>query len=108
MFKVCCHSTHISQKSCFRLKTKYPLANFRFKLFSCLSSEHSWWISPSIIFTLSSFKTWTVPPYTFARDVIETVGRWLVVNHKHDDYASTALTLVNVTNTTKLYGDEKE
>ena len=29
-----------------------------------------------------------------------------VVNHKHDDYASTALTLVNVTNTTMLYGDE--
>ena len=36
------------------------------------------------------------------------VGRWLVVNHKHDDFASTALTLVNVTKTTKLYGDEKE
>ena len=32
-----------------------------------------------------------------------TVGRWLVVNHKHDDYASTALTFANVTNTTKLY-----
>ena len=42
------------------------------------------------------------------RDVTETVGRWLIVNHKHDDYASTALTFVNVTNTTKLYGDEKK
>ena len=38
----------------------------------------------------------------FARDVTKTVGRWLIVNHKHDDYASTALTLVNVTNTTRL------
>ena len=37
-----------------------------------------------------------------------TVGRWLVVNHKHDDYASTALTLVNVTNTTKLLVGEIE
>ena len=44
----------------------------------------------------------------FARDVTETVGRWLIVNHKHDDYASTALTFVNVTNTTKLYGGEIE
>ena len=44
----------------------------------------------------------------FPRDVTETVGRWLVVNHKHDDYASTALTFVNVTNTTKLYGGEIE
>ena len=42
------------------------------------------------------------------RDVTSTVGRWLIVKHKHDDYASTALILVNVTNTTKLYGDEKE
>ena len=33
---------------------------------------------------------------------------WLIVNHKHDDYASTALTLVNVTNTTRLYEGEKE
>ena len=37
-----------------------------------------------------------------------TVGGWLVVNHKHDDYASTALTLVYVTNTTKLYEGEIE
>ena len=37
-----------------------------------------------------------------------TVGRWLVVNHKHDDYASTALTLVNVTNTTRLLGGDTE
>ena len=37
-----------------------------------------------------------------------TVGRWLVVNHKQDNYASTALTLVNVTNTTGLLGGEKE
>ena len=35
------------------------------KFFSCVSSEHSWWISPSINSTLSSFKTWTVPPYSF-------------------------------------------
>ena len=44
----------------------------------------------------------------FARDVTVTVGRWLVVNHKHDDYASIALTLVNVTNTTRLLGGDKE
>ena len=37
-------STRISQKSCFRLKQKYPLANFCVELFSCLASEHSWWI----------------------------------------------------------------
>ena len=30
------------------------------------------------------------------------------MNHKHYDYASTALTLVNVTNTTRLYGGEEE
>ena len=36
------------------------------------------------------------------------VGRSLVVNHKHDDYASTALTLVNITNTTRLLGGEEE
>ena len=34
--------------------------------------------------------------------------RWLIVNHKHDDYASTALTFVYVTNTTKLLGGEIE
>ena len=44
----------------------------------------------------------------FARDVTERVGRWFVVNHKHDGYASTALTFVNVTNTTRLLGGEIE
>ena len=44
----------------------------------------------------------------FARDVTETVGRWIIVSHKHDDYASTALTLVNVTNTTRLHGGDEE
>ena len=39
---------------------------------------------------------------------LSTVGRWLIVNHKHDDYASAALTLVNVTNTIRLYGGENE
>ena len=53
----------------FRLRQKYPLANFRVELFSRLAREHSWWISPSFNSTLSSFKTWTVPPYSFARDV---------------------------------------
>ena len=38
----------------------------------------------------------------------KTVGRWLVENQKHDGYASTALTLVNVTTTTRLLGGEKE
>ena len=41
---------------------KHPLANFPVELFSCLTSEHSWWISPSIISAFSSLKTWTVPP----------------------------------------------
>ena len=36
------------------------------------------------------------------------MGRWIIVNHKHDDYASTALTLVNLTNTTRLLGGDKE
>ena len=45
-----------------RLRQKYPLANFRVRLFSYLAREHSWWISPSIYSTLSSIKTWTVPP----------------------------------------------
>ena len=44
----------------------------------------------------------------FVREVTETVGRWLIVNHKHDDYASTALTFVNVTNTTRVLGGDKE
>ena len=30
------------------------------------------------------------------------------MNHKHYEYASTALTLVNVTNTTRLSGDKIE
>ena len=91
----------------FRLRQKYPLANFRVELFSCLAREHSWQISPSIYSTRSSIKTWTVPHIAFARDVTVTVGRWLVVNHKHEDYASTALTLVNVTNTTRLLGGDE-
>ena len=53
----------------FRFRQKSPLANFPILLFLAYLSEHSWWISPSINSTLSSFKTWTVPPYSFARDV---------------------------------------
>ena len=45
-----------------RSRQKYPLANFPVEFFSCLAREHSWWISPSIYSSLSSFKTWTVPP----------------------------------------------
>ena len=41
-------------------------------------------------------------------DYTETEGRWLIVNHKQDDYASTALTFVIVTNTTRLLGGEIE
>ena len=119
MFKLCCHSCVVLRNRIFvqqiflrnrlfRLRQKYPLANFRVELFSRLAREHSWWISPSINSTLSSFVTWTVHPYSFARDVTETVGRWIIVNHKHDDYASTALTFVNVTNTTRLLGGDEE
>ena len=46
----------------FRLRQKYPLANFRVELFSCLANEHPWWISLSINSAFSSFKTCTVPP----------------------------------------------
>ena len=57
-----------------RFGQKYPLANFRVELFRCLAEEHSWWISPSINFTLSSYVKWTVPPYSFARDVDNDSG----------------------------------
>ena len=60
-----CVSTYIAEKPCFRSKQKYPLANFPDWFFSCLLSEHSWWISLSINSTFSSFKTWTVLPYSF-------------------------------------------
>ena len=53
----------------FRSRQKYPLANFLILLFLAYLSEHSWWISPSIYSSFSSIKTWTVPPYSFARDV---------------------------------------
>ena len=53
----------------FRLRQRYPLAKFRVELFSRLAREHSWWISPSIYSAFSSFKTWTVPPYSIAHDV---------------------------------------
>ena len=108
MFKVYCHSTHISQKSCFHIKTNISTGQI-----SCLAFQlFIEWVFLADIpvdqFCLFNFKTWIVPLYSFARDVTETVGPWLVVNHKHDDYASTALTFVNVTNTTSLYGGEKE
>ena len=70
---------------------KYPLANFRVELFSCRS-----------ILLFQGSRHGHFLHIAFARDVTETVGRWLIVNQKHDDYASTALTFVNVTNTTKL------
>ena len=44
----------------------------------------------------------------FVHDVDIDSGTLEVVNHKHYDYASTALTSVNVTNTTGLYRDEKK
>ena len=69
MFKVCRHSVYISQKSCFRNKTKISTGQLSCLAFRLSSSEHSWWISPSIYSAFSSFNTWTVPPYSFARDV---------------------------------------
>ena len=39
----------------------------------------------------------------------KTGGRWLIVEPKHNEYQSSiTLFLVNVTNTTRLYGDRKE
>ena len=65
MFKVCRHSMYISQKSCFTFKTKISTGQLSCLAFQPSSSEHSWWISPSIYSAFSSFKTWTVPPYSF-------------------------------------------
>ena len=65
LFKVCRHSVNNSQKSCVLLKTKISTGQLSYLAFHCLSSEHSWWISPSINSSLSSFQTWTVPPYSF-------------------------------------------
>ena len=53
----------------FRLRQKYPLANFLILLFLAYLSEHSWWIFSSIYSAFSSIRTWTVPPYSFARNV---------------------------------------
>ena len=50
-----------------RFRQNYPLDNLRVELFSRLASEG--WISPSIYSAFSSFKPWTVPPYSFVRDV---------------------------------------
>ena len=71
--------------------------------FQLSSSEHSWQSSPSIFSTLSSIKIYTVPPIASCMMLTKTGGRWLTVNPKHCDYQlSIVLTLVNVTNTTRL------
>ena len=45
----------------------------------------------------------------FAHDATKTGRRWLIVIPKHNDYQSSiVLTLVKVTNTTRLYGDKTE
>ena len=44
----------------------------------------------------------------FVHDDDIECGTLDVLNHKHYDYASTALTLVNVTNITRLYGGAEE
>ena len=96
----------------FRLRQKYPLANFLILLFLAYLSEQSWWISPSINSTLSSIKTWTVPPYSFARDVDIDCGYFCFKRKtrflRNTHTMTTSLTLVYVTNTTRLYRDEKE
>ena len=65
MFNVCRHNVNISQKSCFTFKTKISTGQLSCLAFQPSSSEHSWWISPSIYSAFSSIKTWTVPPYSF-------------------------------------------
>ena len=62
MFKVCRHNVNISQKSCFRNKIKISTGQLSCLAFQLSSSEHSWWISPSLYSSFSSIKTWTVPP----------------------------------------------
>ena len=66
MFKVCRHSMYISQKSYFRNKLKISTGQLLCLAFQPSSSEHSWWISPSIYSAFSSIKTWTVPPIALA------------------------------------------
>ena len=91
----------------FRLRQKYPLANFRVELFRCLRVSIPGGYPRRSILLFQALRHGQFLHIAFARDVTLTVGRWLVVNHKHDDYASTALTLVNVTNTTMLYGGDE-
>ena len=106
MFKLCRQSFCISQKSCFTFKTKTSLAKFDVDFFKQLTGTVPGDVPPRScqLFQASRYRQFL--HIAFARDVTKTVGRWIIVNHKHDDYASTALTLVNVTNTTRLYGDE--
>ena len=53
---------NISQKSYFRNKIKISTGQLSCLAFQPSSSEHSWWISPSIYPAFSNIKTWTVPP----------------------------------------------
>ena len=103
MFKLCCHSTPISPKSCFAFKTKISTGQLSCRVFQ-LSSEGAipggYPHRSILLFQASGHGQFH--HIAFARDVTKTVGRWIIVNHEHDDYASTALTFVNVTNTTRL------
>ena len=91
-----------------RLRQKYPLANFHVELFSRLrvSIPGGYARRSSQLFQASRHGQFL--HIAFARDVDIDSGTLEVVNHKHYDYASTALTSVNVTNTTRLYRDEIE
>ena len=61
-----------------------------------------------LILLFQASRLWQFLHIAFVRDVTETMGRWLIVNHKHDDYASTALSFVNARNTTRLLGGDKK
>ena len=105
MFKLCCHSVCISEKSSFSFKTKISTGQLSCQAFQPSSEGAIPGGHPrrSIqLFQASRHRQFL--HIAFAHDVTETVGRWITVNHKHDDYASTALTFVNVTKTTRLLG----
>ena len=101
-------SANISQKWSFSFKTKISTGQLSCRSFQP-SSERAFLVDiPVDLFLFfQASRHGQFLHIAFARDVTVTVGRWLVVNHKHDDYASTALTLVNVTNTTRLFGGDE-
>ena len=91
-----------------RLRQKYPLANFHIELFSCLRVSIPGGYPRQSIQLFQALRHRQFLHIAFARDVNTDSGTFEVVTHKHYDYASTALTLAYVTNTTRLLGGKIE